>query len=102
MAREYVDKDLLLKALQDKQQFCLSTYATGRMFFAMDNAIVKEQPTADVVEVKHSRWENISGFDVCNICGTSPAYCEPEPNNPKGYPPYCHNCGAKMDERRDT
>lgn len=55
------------------------------------------KPTADVEEVKHSRWENISGFDVCNICGTSPAYWEPKPNNPKGYPPYCHNCGAKMD-----
>ena len=55
---------------------------------------------ADVVEVKHSRWENISGFDVCNICGTSPAYCEPKPNNPKGYPTYCHNCGAKMDGQR--
>lgn len=47
---------------------------------------------ADFVEVKHSRWENISGFDVCNICGTSPACCEPKPNNPKGYPPYCHHC----------
>ena len=57
---------------------------------------------ADYAEVKHSRWENISGFDVCNICGTSPAYCEPKPNNKKGYPPYCHNCGAKMDgERKD-
>lgn len=55
---------------------------------------------ADYAEVKHSRWENISGFDVCNICGTSPAYCEPKPNNPKGYPPYCHHCGAKMDGRR--
>lgn len=58
---------------------------------------IADTPTADVVEVKHSRWENISGFDVCNICGTSPAYCEPKPNNKKGYPPYCHNCGAKMD-----
>lgn len=57
---------------------------------------------ADFAEVKHSRWENISGFDVCNICGTSPAYCEPKPNNPKGYPPYCHNCGAKMDGRSDS
>ena len=43
-----------------------------------------ELETADVEEVRHSRWENISGFDVCNICGTSPAYCEPKPNNPKG------------------
>ncbi len=58
--------------------------------------LLRTFPTADVQEVKHSRWENISGFDVCNICGTSPAYCEPKPNNPKGYPPYCHNCGAKM------
>lgn len=55
---------------------------------------------ADFVEVVHSRWENISGFDVCNICGTSPAYCEPKPNNERGYPPYCHNCGAKMDGER--
>ena len=55
---------------------------------------------ADFVEVKHSRWENISGFDVCNVCGTSPAYCEPKPNNPKGYPLYCHHCGAKMDGER--
>ena len=51
----------------------------------------------ELIEVKRSRWETISGFDVCNICGTSPAYCEPKPNNPKGYPPYCHQCGAKMD-----
>ena len=69
--------------------------------WGLHNEVEKEckyfTPTADVVEVKHSRWENISGFDVCNICGTSPAYCEPKPNNPKGYPPYCHNCGAKMD-----
>lgn len=66
------------------------------------NTIKDEEhfPSADVVEVKHSRWENISGFDVCNICGTSPAYCEPKPNNKKGYPPYCHNCGAKMDGER--
>lgn len=64
---------------------------------ARAKVIIMGQPTADVVEVKHSRWEKISGFYVCNICGTSPAYWEPEPNNPKGYPPYCHHCGAKMD-----
>ena len=56
---------------------------------------------ADYVEVKHGWWENISGFDVCNICGTSPADWEAKPNNPQGYPPYCHNCGAKMDGRKD-
>lgn len=56
-----------------------------------------ENLSADYAEVRHSRWENISGFDVCNICGTSPADWETKPNNPKGCPPYCHCCGAKMD-----
>ena len=95
MAR-YIDADREIRGLKA---------ALGRVEhnettkFVVDEVIklLQTAPTADVVEVKHNRWENISGFDVCNICGTSPAYCEPKPNNPKGYPPYCHNCGAKMD-----
>ena len=65
--------------------------------YEVENKCAYFKNKANYAEVKHSRWENISGFDVCNICGTSPAYCEPKPNNKKGYPPYCHNCGAKMD-----
>ena len=92
MAR-YIDADMLydkLDKMQTKRKECTVDYL--EVFEMLDKI-----PTAEVVEVKHSRWENISGFDVCNICGTSPAYCEPKPNNPKGYPPYCHHCGAKMD-----
>ena len=65
--------------------------------FPKHNYVTSGIELVEYDEVKHSRWEKISGFDVCNICGTSPAYCEPKPNNPKGYPPYCHFCGAKMD-----
>ena len=94
MAR-YIDADLLIENIAKIQDLrTLSTKTIGEAITAT--------PTADVVEVKHSRWENISGFDVCNICGTSPAYCEPKPNNLKGYPPYCHNCGAKMDGERKS
>lgn len=103
MAR-YIDADELEKAIDDAQTSLQTNndkmWEINKPYFkglAWARALVIEQPTADVVEVKHSRWENISGFDVCNICGTSPAYCEPKPNNKKGYPPYCHNCGAKMD-----
>lgn len=92
MAR-YIDVDKFAEKICNFQQIDEDT--ANKMIFLLHTF-----PTADVVEVKHSRWENISGFDVCNICGTSPAYCEPKPNNPKGYPPYCHNCGAKM--RGDT
>lgn len=94
----YIDRD---KAIRHLRGVCVAKYPMSFLngIFASADEIDK-LPTADVVEVRHSRWENISGFDVCNICGTSPAYCEPKPNNPKGYPPYCHNCGAKM--RGDT
>ena len=101
MAR-YIDADKLLEELQEEIEFESSMYTEeqNKWFnIGLKCAVrdVKHQPTADVEEVKRSRWENISGFDVCNICGASPAYCEPKPNNPKGYPPYCPNCGAKMD-----
>lgn len=101
----YIDKELFEQDI--KMRYCNNCARPNEIKCRachVDDMLgeIEDAPTADVVEVKHSRWENISGFDVCNICGTSPAYCEPEPNNPKGYPPYCHNCGAKMDGRRDT
>lgn len=101
MAR-YIDADALIEELRKKQQMhspSMSKIANEAIDLGLSLAMrtVRDAPTADVVEVKHSRWEYISGFDVCNICGTSPAYWEPKPNNPEGYPPYCHNCGAKMD-----
>ena len=91
----YIDRELMIKKIKEE---ATTKFDWSEQIDVDDfEKVVKEMPTADVVEVMHSRWENISGFDVCNICGTSPAYCEPKPNNPKGYPPYCHNCGAKMD-----
>ena len=103
MAR-YIDRDRLLTALQDKQQFCLSTYSTGRMFFAMDNEIIKEQPTADVVEVKHGYWEMYEDESLicatefsCSICNES--FCSSDLTEEQMIEmlKYCPNCGAKMD-----
>ena len=94
----YIDRELLLQDISNSVVFSVRGFDSPELRGArkiIDRIL--NAPTADVVEVKHSRWENISGFDVCNICGTSPAYCEPKPNNPQGYPRYCHNCGAKMD-----
>ena len=98
---EYIARKMAYKLIKEQREKETGAYSKGRnKGLIIAGSIINNKevlPTADVVEVKHSRWENISGFDVCNICGTSPAYCEPKPNNPKGYPPYCHNCGAKMD-----
>lgn len=65
-------------------------------------ALVAEQPSADVVEVKHGYWrDNIQKFTSpagvtkdflagynCSACGRTEIKKEP----------YCH-CGAKMDGR---
>lgn len=60
------------------------------------------KPTADVVEVKHGKWDYIATHDCfsCNICKFDSDVAMK----------YCGGCGAKMDlsekltgcERRDT
>ena len=49
-----------------------------------------EQPTADVEEVKHGEWlySRVHNILHCSECGEIPDCFEP---------PYCPNCGAKMD-----
>ena len=98
---DYIDREKLLKALDEKRRFLLSTYANGRIFFEVDNAIIKEQPTADVVEVRHGEWrpplgDNGSGWNCggvikqilgCSCCGH---FFQNGPYN------YCPNCGADM------
>lgn len=53
-------------------------------------------PTISAVPVVHGRWVMMAGFPACSECGCSPANWEAKPDNPEGYPPYCHSCGAKM------
>lgn len=53
-------------------------------------------PAADVVEVRHGRWEIRNwGFDYycCSACGFEHRY--------EGPFAYCPNCGAKMDGGQD-
>ena len=55
-------------------------------------AIVDAQPTADVVEVRHGRWENGGNglYDTCTACGEE-IYLAIPMN-------YCPLCGARMDK----
>ena len=93
---DYINRAELLRALEKKQQFARATYATGRTFFALDNAIIKEQPTADVVEVKHGEWiyDEENDCYICSVCG------ETALNNYRGLSVAsngCPHCLAKMD-----
>ena len=57
--------------------------------------LLLRQPTADVVEVVHAKWEN--GNPICPVCGgnkfrdlDADIWCDWQPD-------FCPNCGAKMD-----
>ena len=84
---------------------------------------IEETPTADVVEVKHGEWIEDGYAEkpcVCSYCGEEAQYISrfeetfdydwEENLQSTGYEeireyirtPYCPNCGAKIDERRET
>jgi hypothetical protein len=63
--------------------------------------VIKEQPIADVVEVRHGYWVRIEDHNAyesehfCSECLADGSY---DVSNEK----YCYNCGAKMDGERRT
>ena len=60
-------------------------------------SLINNQPTADVVEVKHGEWvKEGCGLLVCNKCKFEYAHA----GMPDEGLNYCPNCGAKMDGRR--
>ena len=61
-------------------------------------AAISQTPAADVVEVRHGRWNVVEALsnDIqtageCNICGENISWFGKLPN-------YCPNCGARMDK----
>lgn len=58
---------------------------------------IEQIPAADVVEVKHGEW--VCG--VCSACGKAWDEDMSAHGDDWGYfdpmPPFCNNCGAKMD-----
>ena len=59
---------------------------------------VDKIPAADVVEVRHGRWEMAPYNGVCDIRCSSCGYC---PGLGFYSPNYCPNCGALMDGKED-
>lgn len=77
--KEYIEKDLVMDALLHE-----------RYGYCCEDAI-NRIPAADVVEVRHGRWNN--GYEVqnCSECGY---------RGKRSYK-YCPHCGARMDGGAD-
>ena len=58
---------------------------------------VDKIPAADVAPVRHGQWvADCDGISRCSLCWAA-APAEDEYWDRIDRPPYCHNCGAKMD-----
>lgn len=83
MAKEYIEREVLLKNLN---RFAQDNYCVTI------NDVIMNLPAADVVEVVHGKWDDsLDGITpYCSICGHSHKLMVRTPN-------YCPWCGAKMD-----
>lgn len=105
MAR-YIDADKLLKNVKDATPMNWTNSEAeiqAQLDWKCCIALIKNQPTADVAEVKHGFWKKSqfsgrSGFYsvrdvICSECGIYSTFLQHEIR--PDY--YCPNCGAKMD-----
>lgn len=62
--------------------------------------VIRRTPTADVVEVKHGRWQiedrggKPTDKPICSQCGATPKYYVNGESSP-----YCQECGSKMERK---
>ena len=88
---EYIEREKALQLLNKNSITKKITLADGVSIY---NTIEKI-PTADVVEVRHSEWKQVTfsdGTKSCKCCMACGTFVEPQYNYK-----YCPECGAKMD-----
>lgn len=87
---EYIEREALLDSICHETCGIAFCGAANCAFMAK----VCSAPAADVSPVRHGRWENRQGgfwgVATCSVCGK-------KSHIGKVSPPYCPNCGAKMD-----
>ena len=71
--------------------------------FSEAGRVIRNLPTADVVEVKHGEWVvSNCGLYVCSECDKTCPYDAQADDINYWVCKYCPHCGAKMDGRSDT
>lgn len=89
-----MNKELAIECIKTQRQFVDDM---TREAFDMAIDLIKETfPSADVVPVRHGRWEVVDAEEPrkygCSKCKRLSWHMEN----------YCPNCGAKMDEVKDN
>ena len=96
---EYIEREALLQTIQKDPWIG----AQGKDYALCD---IAEQPTADVVEVRHGEWKLYGNDDdigcsyFCSLCAWN--MDEDEYLDNWSHFKYCPNCGAKMNGKDDN
>lgn len=90
MAKKYIDANSLIERFKKLE----TTSLFNKTIYALIANMLAAQPTADVQEIRHGRWEQIDDTKCkCSNCGII-AFIVVYPSGNKNY---CFNCGARMD-----
>ena len=89
---DYIKRETLKTALK----VVTSDYTCPIHIAAEIDQILDCEPADDVVEVRHGNWTN--GDALCPICGVNKFNGLDADIWADWQPPYCPNCGAKMDK----
>lgn len=101
MSKEYIERGALLKSIRKQCHECDARFEDRICQSCRvrdDIGTIKETPAADVVEVKHGRWEEIRN-NYGELEGWIHMDCGREV---KAKENYCPNCGARMDGGADN
>lgn len=96
--KEYIERGALMVKLVRKFYPVIPTGSIAEHFCTAILDTINNQCSADVVEVRHGKWEEIEIPEekyVCSVCGGACWYYDYQGELAKSrfYP----NCGAKMD-----
>ena len=101
---EYLSKETLQEKLNRKKAGPANKrYTEGwNDAILMVKSMIHGEKAADVVPVRHGRWEKQSGLYSCSECGTTCPYDVQADVIEYWACNYCPHCGAKMDGGADN
>ena len=89
---EYIERDAALREIERREARMVGD---KRVSVDAMKSFIKNRPAVDVAPVVHGRWEC---GKPCPVCGRDRFEGLDADIWADWEPPYCPNCGAKMDE----
>lgn len=92
---DYIDRDAVISEIERREALMVGD---KRISVDAMKSFIKNRPAADVAPVRHGRWKCNK---PCPVCGGDRFEGLDADIWADWEPPYCPNCGAKMDGGAD-